>query len=64
MTGRLPPLNPLRAFEATARSGSVSAAARELNVTHGAVSHQIKALEESLNVSLFERGGKRLKLTS
>jgi LysR family glycine cleavage system transcriptional activator len=64
MIARLPPLNPLRAFEATARLGSVSAAARELKVTHGAVSHQIKALEDSLNVSLFERGGKRLKLTS
>ncbi|KKX30737.1 transcriptional regulator GcvA [Rhizobium sp. LC145] len=64
MTSRLPPLNPLRAFEATARRGSVSAAARELNVTHGAVSHQIKALEESLGVTLFERGSKRLKLTS
>lgn len=64
MSTRLPPLNPLRAFEATARRGSVSAAARELNVTHGAISHQIKALEESLNVTLFERGGRRLKLTA
>jgi DNA-binding transcriptional LysR family regulator len=63
MASRLPPLNPLRAFEATARRGAVSAAARELNVTHGAVSHQIRALEESLGTVLFERGGKRLKLT-
>ncbi|AOF92896.1 LysR substrate-binding domain-containing protein [Sinorhizobium sp. RAC02] len=63
MASRLPPLNPLRAFEATARRGAVSAAARELNVTHGAVSHQIRALEESLETTLFERGGKRLKLT-
>lgn len=63
MTSRLPPLNPLRAFEAAARRGSVSAAARELNVTHGAVSHQIRALEASLDAPLFERGGKRLKLT-
>ena len=63
MASRLPPLNPLRAFEATARRGAVSAAARELNVTHGAVSHQIRALEESLGMALFERGGKRLKLT-
>ncbi|MGE0284049.1 MAG: LysR substrate-binding domain-containing protein [Rhizobiaceae bacterium] len=63
MPSRLPPLNPLRAFEATARRGSVSAAARELNVTHGAISHQIRALEQSLNVTLFERGGKWLKLT-
>jgi LysR family glycine cleavage system transcriptional activator len=64
MASRLPPLNPLRAFEATARRGSVSAAARELNVTHGAISHQIRTLEESLNATLFERGGKRLKLTA
>lgn len=63
MSSRLPPLNPLRAFEAAARRGSISAAARELNVTHGAVSHQIKTLEESLKAALFERGGKRLKLT-
>lgn len=63
MASRLPPLNPLRAFEATARRGAVSAAARELKVTHGAVSHQIRALEESLGMALFERGGKRLKLT-
>lgn len=64
MSSRLPPLNPLRAFEAAARRGSVSAAARELSVTHGAISHQIKALEEALGAVLFERGGKRLKLTS
>ncbi|MDQ0321447.1 LysR family glycine cleavage system transcriptional activator [Pararhizobium capsulatum DSM 1112] len=63
MTSRLPPLNPLRAFEATARRGSVSAAARELNVTHGAISHQIRALELSFNAPLFERGAKRMKLT-
>ncbi|WP_395382414.1 transcriptional regulator GcvA [Mesorhizobium sp. UC22_110] len=60
---RLPPLNPLRAFEATARQGSLSKAAAELHVTHGAVSHQIKALEQSLGVKLFERIGSRLKLT-
>ncbi|MCF6368005.1 LysR substrate-binding domain-containing protein [Rhizobium halophilum] len=64
MTNRLPPLNPLRAFEATARLASVSAAARELRVTHGAVSHQLRALEESLDTTLFERGGRRLKLTA
>ena len=60
---RLPPLNPLRAFEATARHASLSKAAAELHVTHGAVSHQIKALEQSLGVKLFERVGSRLKLT-
>lgn len=63
MVKRLPPLNPLRAFEATARHGSLSKAAAELNVTHGAVSHQIKALEQSLGVRLFERVGQRLKTT-
>ncbi|RTM09621.1 MAG: LysR family transcriptional regulator [Hyphomicrobiales bacterium] len=64
MTGRLPPLVSLRAFEATVRCGSISAAARELHVTHGAVSHQIKALEDSLGVPLFERNGRRLKITA
>lgn len=63
MKKRLPPLNPLRAFEAAARLGSLSKAASELNVTHGAVSHQIRALEEALKVSLFERSARRLRLT-
>jgi len=63
MARRLPPLNPLRAFEAAARHGSLTKAANELNVTHGAVSHQIKALEASLDVQLFERQGQRLKLS-
>lgn len=64
MKKRLPPLNPLRAFEAAARLGSLSKAASELNVTHGAISHQIRALEESLKVSLFERSARRLRLTA
>lgn len=64
MPHRLPPLNPLRAFEATARQGSLTRAAAELNVTHGAVSHQIRALEAALNVKLFDRVGQRLKLTA
>ena len=64
MATRLPPLNPLRAFEAAARHGSVSAAARELNVTHGAVSHQIRALEDNLGIALFERSGQRVKLSA
>ena len=63
MARRLPPLNPLRAFEATARCGSLTKAASELHVTHGAISHQIRALETSLRVRLFERTGQRLKLT-
>ncbi|RCS25069.1 transcriptional regulator GcvA [Phyllobacterium salinisoli] len=64
MPSRLPPLNPLRAFEAAARHGSVSLAAQELNVTHGAISHQIKSLEASLDVKLFDRAAQRLKLTA
>ncbi len=63
MARRLPPLNPLRAFEATARHGSLTKAASELHVTHGAVSHQIKALQATLKVRLFERSGQRLRLT-
>ncbi len=59
----LPPLNALRAFEATARLGSLVAAAEELCVTHGAVSRQVKLLEDWAGVALFERIGRRLKLT-
>lgn len=64
MSSPLPPLKPLRAFEATARAGSVTAAAKELNVTHSAVSHQIKSLERSLGLRLFEREASGLKLTA
>lgn len=64
MANRLPPLNPLRAFEAAARLGSVSQAAGELNVTHGAVSHQVRALETALDVKLFHRERNRLRLTA
>jgi len=59
----LPPLSALRAFEAAARLGSATAAAQELFVTHGAVSRHIRALEDWAGVALFERVGKRLKLT-
>lgn len=52
---RLPSLKALRAFEAAARQGSVSDAARELNVTHAAVSTQVKLLEEVLGMRLFHR---------
>ncbi|MET7466536.1 LysR family transcriptional regulator [Nonomuraea sp. NPDC005501] len=51
----LPPLGPLVAFEATVRHGSVSKAAAELHLTHGAVSRQIQQLERALGVTLFER---------
>ncbi|CAG2150693.1 transcriptional regulator GcvA [Cupriavidus plantarum] len=60
---RLPALAALRAFEAAARHESFSRAAAELFVTHGAVSHQIRALEEELGQPLFERRGKRVALT-
>ncbi|MFE1599299.1 LysR substrate-binding domain-containing protein [Methylobacterium sp. ID0610] len=49
------PLNALRAFEVTARLGSMSAAAAELGVTHGAVSRHIKALEAQFGLPLLER---------
>ena len=60
---RLPPLNALRAFEAAARLLSFKNAARELHVTPGAVSHQIKVLEEHLGVALFRRLTRALELT-
>lgn len=59
----LPPLNALRVFEAAARHESFSRAANELFVTHGAVSHQIRALEEELGAALFARDGRRVRLT-
>lgn len=63
MRNRLPPLNPLRAFEAAARRSSVAGAAQELHVTASAVSHQIRILEEALGVTLFVRSKARVKLT-
>ena len=63
MTRRLPPLNALRAFEAAARLGSFSAAAGALHVTHGAVSRQVRQLEKWLGVTVFERTGRRVRLT-
>src|SRR5215467_8396817 len=63
MTYLLPPLNPLRAFEAAARHLSFTFAARELHVTPGAVGQQVKALEDRLGVRLFERRHKQLVLT-
>lgn len=59
----LPSLNALRAFEATARLQGVSLAAGELFVTHGAVSRQLRALEQELGVTLFQRQGRGLVLT-
>src|SRR5215813_5698011 len=60
---RLPPLNALRAFEATARHLSVKNASIELCVTPGAVSQLVKSLELSLGVTLFKRLNRGLVLT-
>ena len=59
----LPSLSLLAAFEAAARRGSISAAARELSLTQSAVSRQIKALEEQLEVRLFHRERQTIRLT-
>lgn len=53
-----PPLAALRAFEAVARLGSLSRAAVELHVTKSAVSHQLRALEADLGITLLHRGGR------
>ena len=59
----LPPPNTLLPFEATVRHASMTAAAHELHVTHGAVSRQIQNLERALGISLFERGARTLRPT-
>ena len=59
----MPPLSALRAFEAAARHLSFSQAARELHVTAGALSHQIRGLEDLLGVKLFERRVRSVALT-
>jgi LysR family glycine cleavage system transcriptional activator len=58
-----PPLRALAAFEASARRANFSDAAKELNITTSAVSHQIKSLEAFLNAKLFDRGSRGVKLT-
>jgi LysR family glycine cleavage system transcriptional activator len=65
MTGkpRLPPLNALRVFHAVARHKSFRQAADELLVTPQAVGQQIKLLEDTLQVTLFERKGRSIELT-
>jgi LysR family transcriptional regulator, glycine cleavage system transcriptional activator len=64
MARKLPPLGGLRAFEAAARQASFAAAAAELNVTPGAISQQVKALEAYLGEMLFERRPQSLVLTA
>jgi LysR family glycine cleavage system transcriptional activator len=58
---RLPPFMALRALEAAARHRSYSRAAEELHVTHGAVSHQIRRLEQELGTALFHRRGNAME---
>ncbi len=63
MRRRLPPFAAIRAFEASARNNSFTVAADELNVTQSAISHQVKRLEEFLDISLFVRAPQGLSLT-
>jgi LysR family glycine cleavage system transcriptional activator len=63
MPVRALPLAALRAFEAAARHVSYSRAAEELNLTHGAISFQMRVLKEELGVDLFKRSGRRMVLT-
>ena len=64
MSRELPSLNALRAFEAAARLASVSRAAEELSVTHGAISRQLRVLEDALQQPLFVRHGRGIALTA
>lgn len=63
MPDRLPPLSALRAFEAVVRLGSVNRAADELGRTHGAVSKQLKTLQDHAGLALLEKAGTGLKPT-
>src|SRR6267142_4503950 len=63
MHNPMPPLNALRAFEAAARHLSLTRAAQELHVTAGALSHQIRGLEDLLSLKLFERRVRSIALT-
>jgi len=63
MARRLPPLNALRAFEASARLGSFVTAAAELRVSPAAVSQQVRNLEQYLDTTLFQRLARGLVLT-
>lgn len=60
---KLPPLNSLRVFDAAARHEAFGRAAEELHVTHGAVSRQVKLLEQALGLTLFERRNRAVFLT-
>lgn len=60
---RLPSLESLRVLEVAARHANFTRAADELHVTHGAISQRIKALEEELGVTLFDRRGRSMEVT-
>ncbi|WP_226551624.1 LysR family transcriptional regulator [Celeribacter naphthalenivorans] len=60
---RIPSLSSLRAFEATARLGSFTAAGAALNVTHAAITQQVRALEKELGLTLLQREGRGMGLT-
>ncbi|MFT4826600.1 MAG: LysR family glycine cleavage system transcriptional activator [Halioglobus sp.] len=60
---KLPPLKALKGFEATARLLSLRKAGEELNLTHAAISHQIKLLESDIGIKLFSRQGRNIVLT-
>ncbi|SFU43153.1 transcriptional regulator GcvA [Pseudoduganella namucuonensis] len=61
---KLPNFSALRAFEAAARHQNFSRAADELHLTHGAISHQVRALEEELGTRLFVRNGRHVTVTA
>ncbi|MCV6605040.1 MAG: transcriptional regulator GcvA [Porticoccaceae bacterium] len=64
MARQLPSLNAIRVFDAAARLGSFTRAAKELSITQGAVSRQIALLEEQLGCTLFDRLGPKVTLNS
>jgi len=64
MARRLPNFSALRAFEAAARHENFSRAAEELHLTHGAISHQVRGLEQELGRALFVRHGRQVKITN
>ncbi len=63
MRARLPSLHALHCFDVAAREGTFTAAAREMHLTPGAVSRQIRALESELGARLFVRGGRNVALS-
>ena len=63
LESRIPPLNALKAFEAAARRLNITRAAEELSVTPGAISQQIRILEQHAGAPLFHREGRQIALT-